>query len=654
MGEKSEAKGGSPSSNSAGVYQVPGDTSWRTLTLSSSAPHEDVYSADWINLTVRPPVGRGRGHPPGTVFELEAWIPLSYQPMDVKASLQGVSEVYGPSEAAELHGLFSTTDSNAVVLGNTFFTESSDTAEPASRTCRFTLKLPNRLECSCPASERSGMPSSWKSADCAVRYWVEITAEKLVDTRRWKGKGKAKIEPSGQVYRIRLPIIVSAPPLPAQPSQLDLSPKIRDELMPVSEWETTRSGRHTKLRFKETSEQKERISSIEFMHRITSHDLPHDTTFTHSRYYEPYHPSLCYKVAVSLGVHTYPGVQQFLAKLRHRAEHDESGQAAFATLSVERKVRVKRRTVHAHFDQPPLITTEPCRVSSNRHDWSPKLRNVRYKVENDLRLVGPPGERGVRAEEVFVVFKGNLVLERDSSWQDATAFGPRVKSCNIEVWHDLIVSFQLSPGSPPVSMRVPDVRFDLPASLAHPDDHRKSTEQFSSHSSVQVDPGRFPALAALYGGTRASSSAAAGSSGSSRLRDDGQLPPYVPAEGATPTLVDAKAALESSASSSAAAPPSYDAVASSPGPSTSAPRRTSIVRGVGRFFVSGPSLASSTTAQIPAYGATPPSALDTVLARDAPPSWEETVREDLAEEWLPAATAYADGGVDRSRAQARK
>ncbi|BGP34314.1 hypothetical protein JCM10296v2_006129 [Rhodotorula toruloides] len=573
--------------------------------------------------------------------------------MDVKASLQGLSEVYRPSEATESHALFSTADSNAVVLGNTFFTESSDTAEPASRTCRFTLKLPNRLECSCPASERADMPSSWACANCAVKYWVEITADKLVDTRRWKGKGKAKIEPSGQVYRLRLPIVVTGPLLPAQPSQLDLSPQIRDELTPESEWETTRSGRHTKLRIKETSEQKERISSIEFMHRITSRDLPYNTTFTHSQYYEPSQPSLCYKVAVSLGVHAYPGVQQFLKEIRHRAEHDESDQAAFVTLSVERKVRVKRRTVHAHFDQPPLIATETCRVSSNGHDWSPELRNVRYKVENDMRLVGPPGERGVRAEEVFLVFKGDLVLERDSSWQDATALAPRVKSCNIEVWHDLIVSFQLSPDTPPIWMRVPDVRFDLPASLAQPDDHRQSTEQSSSHSSVQVDSGRFPALAALYGGTRASSSTATGFSGSQRPRDDGQLPPYVPPQGAAPALVGAKAPLESSTSPLTAAPPSYDAVASSPGPSTFAPRQTSIIRGMfgRRTFIADPASASSSAPQIPAYGSAPASALDTVLARDAPPSWEETVREDLAEEWLPAATAYADGGVDRSRAR---
>ncbi|BGP26670.1 hypothetical protein Rt10032_c11g4388 [Rhodotorula toruloides] len=635
MGEKCEMKGGSASSSDEGAYQLPGDTSWRTLALSAALPGEDVYESDWVTLTVRPPVGRGRGYPPGTVFEFEATIPLSHQPMDVKAGLQGVSEVYRPLEARESHGLFTATESNAIVLGKTFFTESSDPVEHASRPCHFVLRLSDRVECSCPASKRSGMPTSWTSADCAVRYWVELTAEKLVDTRRWKGKGKAVMSPSGQVYR--------------RPSQLDLPPAIRDELTPESEWETTTSGRHTKKRFEQFSERNQR-----FAHRITSLNLPsNDFTSSFPRFYESQNPSLHYKLAVSLGVHTYPGVQQFLDDLGRGSLTGDSCTESFATLSVERKVRVKRRMVHAHFDHPPVISTQPCQVSPNGHDWSAQLRNVRYKVEHDMRLVGPPGERGVRAEEVFLKFEGHLVLQQDSSWQDALALAPRVKSCNIEVWHDLIVTFQLSPDTQGVSMRVRDVRFDLPASLAHPHDHRTSSEQSTSQSSVQVDPGRFPALAALYGGTRTSIPGVAGPSGSSRPRDDGQLPPYVPPEGAATGLVDAKASLESSTSVSGAAPPSYDAVASSPAASTStsAPR-TSIIRGMfgRRTFIADPALSSSSSCpHIPAYGATPSSALDTVLARDAPPSWEETVREDLAEDWLPAAVAYADGGVDRSR-----
>lgn len=64
-------------------------------------------------------------------------------------------------------------------------------------------------------------------------------------------------------HSLKLPLVVTAAPLPPQAPTPDLSPRIRDEKTPETEWETTSSGRHTKLRFREDGEQAQSIRSLE-------------------------------------------------------------------------------------------------------------------------------------------------------------------------------------------------------------------------------------------------------------------------------------------------------------------------------------------------------------------------------------------------------
>lgn len=64
-------------------------------------------------------------------------------------------------------------------------------------------------------------------------------------------------------HSLKLPLVVTAAPRPPRAPTLDLSPRIRDEKTPETEWETTSSGRHTKLRFYKDGEQEQRVRSLE-------------------------------------------------------------------------------------------------------------------------------------------------------------------------------------------------------------------------------------------------------------------------------------------------------------------------------------------------------------------------------------------------------
>ncbi|GAA5894127.1 hypothetical protein JCM6882_007990 [Rhodosporidiobolus microsporus] len=365
-----------------------------------------------------------------------------------------------------------------------------------------------------------------------------------------------------------------------------------------------------------------RIKQIELRHRITT---PSDNVTTTTSATSPASPHLTYRLSVSFGTRRYPSVQPFQQRL---AVLDSS-----VTLKVERVTTTtwmdgykggqgKEQVREGLLVRDPNASGLEAKGKGKGGDGAREVRNERSEVRceirmvnGDLRAVNGKGGKDVRAEDVALVFEGNLdIVPREGEKVQ------RVRTCLIEVRYDITATFSLttfSPTSPPIleTITATDIRLDLPSDLASPSYNPSAPPP--APSGVAVDAERYPALAALYGGTRPQ----AGPSSSGGARPEG-LPAYEAGDAAPPFPRDEK---------NPAGPSSPVPDAPAPPPEYTAPHQP-------------PVSISAASAPPPAFSAASPSSSSSqVVGSDHPPTWEETVREDMAEEWVAASAVYGEG-----------
>ncbi|GAA6028892.1 hypothetical protein JCM8097_001490 [Rhodosporidiobolus ruineniae] len=368
---------------------------------------------------------------------------------------------------------------------------------------------------------------------------------------------------------------------------------------------------------------------------------------------------IAYTVRLSFGTRVYPAASRFIYNLQALVKASTSSvtaaEASFQAPFRTTLVLEERTTVVATDPVRPLVQTVmqdvrqlPLRLGSGitaaQHE---QVYDDRPSVKSCSRLADDNGlSRGARAEEVFLEWKGVVEVpgqQRKGEVVFEWELPERARGCRVEKRYDLVASISL-PSLPsfafsehhlaatnpsaalsdiPLVVRIPDIRVDLPAPPSSPTPAAGASSSSTAPArggGVEVDAERYPTLAALYGGTRAGSSRGGGG-GSAREWRDGAAPPAYGVEDALaappPSALDFKADPPRAAGTVEPAPPSY------PGPSS-----------------------SSSFASFAPLSPPPP----VEPASEAPPSWDETVRDDMIDDWVAASAVF---GLDEEEEEGR-
>ncbi|BGP42384.1 hypothetical protein JCM10449v2_006389 [Rhodotorula kratochvilovae] len=617
------------------------DVNW-----SQASTHDD----DWMRLRVWPPLDGANPLLPGTVLYLEATVPESFQPLDFKAFLLGQSEVLQPASPATTHTFLSTPPSTFQLLGNTFL--DMQFKNPV----RSTLRLPPRVDAH-GACEGGELPRSWEGEGGRVRYEVvfegrglgALMAERgLAEERKEKGKGKAR-EGDGPDFRLAIPFIVAPPPMPST----HLFPPVLDAVEAATfarkhDLSADASGRIAR-RGGIAAELVDGLTTdaLQLRYEITT---PSITSSSSSSSSSNARPSLNYSFTAFL---VSPGTLTRPASLAAMRSHP-----CWATLRIQ---RVFTGLALADDARPHAVTRTTTALvlapaKSGETAGAHAVSNAQRAVRMQPRRVG---EGGV-AEGVEIQFDGRLeVFDAEASREGVL---PSVRSCNLEVRYDLVAKLHCVDSSTSYTLRTLNIPLHLPAALASP---------------VRVDPplaappkpdGRPVGCVRLLDQARAidltpSWDAAepepSPQAGPSRLTaEDPALPPYELPLGvlvrqrlektSLPDVADAPSALQQV---STPAPPEYNAAPSAlgpPPPSSAAPAPSRISRFLRRSRApASPAVAPSAPpvapVSPPSLPAPPPlPLLETTVANERshahepPPSWEETVRDDMIDDWVVA------------------
>ncbi|GAA5823950.1 hypothetical protein JCM11251_003355 [Rhodosporidiobolus azoricus] len=339
-------------------------------------------------------------------------------------------------------------------------------------------------------------------------------------------------------------------------------------------------------------------------------------------------PTFKYRFTTSFGTRRYPSVQPFVQRL--------SSLRSCATIKIDKVATLRwndgmggggKEQVREGMLVRPFVKGE--KGMGEEAKLEREIRNEQGEVVCEMRMVSGEGKeaKDVRAEDVAIVFEGEVEVFPCDGEGGMTGKVQRVRTCLVEVRYDLTMTFTLqtptsstysAPEPVTHSLTATDVYFYLPASLASPayDPSASSTTLGSSAPSfaVEVDREEYPALAALYGGTSSQGGEAAHVVEARQRPDD--LPAYH-AGGSIPPAVDTKSSeglREVSLPPPRSAPPVYAEPSLLAGPSFSAP--------------------SCPSASFP----------DTVpeLEQELPPTWEDAVRDDMVDDWVAANAVYGE------------
>ncbi|GAA6006583.1 uncharacterized protein JCM10292_005998 [Rhodotorula paludigena] len=656
----------------------------------------EVHAADWIKVRVWPPVNPGAAYTPGTLVTFRAEIPERLQPFELTAYLRGTTEILEPASHANSHVFLSSRPSVFPLLGNTFLDISFTSPLP------FTLRLPDAPLCAC--SGEDALPRSWEDENGVARVRYEVVLEgrgMIEEPLGWSGTiktyEKRQRKDGGPDYQLCVPFKVTPRMEPPFAHSSFIAETVGQKSTLKPDLSVSTAGRIARLALLDQPlEDGYMLDSLKLIHRITTPSAPSSSSSpAHDTPTPP--PSLAYTFRVSLGTHPQP-VHAFVRPL-------QSEQPLSATFTVLRVT-----TLRAVETKPGLILRSPIQ----HEEALVEMRTTQRKVVTELRFISGAEGDNIRAEEVFLDFDGSIEVPRtpsngdergdtkgkgkekmrdEGSDQRQEGLLPRVRSCNIEVRYDLVASFRFSDKSAAQEIRATDVRLDLPASLSDPVQRVNGIASITNGpdgggSQVEVDAARFPALAALYGGTPSASSSSVPVTSASattprytagaRGTAGAPLPPYEPTPGATPTIADSKDSLRAQPvvaqdSGAALPPPSYaardesGAASGQPGAETTdraaasersggrgsfASRFLRAARGSRSSAVSSEPNAAPGTMRSTATPAGPPPPVDEPApVHEAPPTWEETVRDDMMDDWVAASVAF--GGDDEEIADAR-
>ncbi|GAA6021703.1 hypothetical protein JCM10207_008549 [Rhodosporidiobolus poonsookiae] len=465
-----------------------------------------------------------------------------------------------------------------------FHTPSSGQA--AAPTLSWEMTLPRTLTCKCETGHRSVTPLPHSTNGLIndqpwdVRYQLKLEMSEFVDK---KGKFRFGLKRAEEKRSFYVPVHVDTSrqtyddwrqvPLleeqckrmtPRKPQTADRPSRwVRDDMhvahfRRLPSWAEPSSIRDWGL------------TTIELAHTITTPSIA------------PTFPSFRFSLSASLGIRRYPDVQEV-----HRAAMRLNSTVNFALYRVTITIG-NGDEVSSESEQIELRLR-------GTGEFSSSVEVKEMEVRLDQRIVSELDAPRERGEEVFIDVMGSLEARDPRNGDKPSGLFDRVRTCRIEVRYDLWATFTLgADGSAPVAICVTDVRLDLPAARASP---LRLTDSKTAGPSVAVDSERYPALAALYGGTR---SVATSSSSSA------PAPPPEP----TGTLDDGTAA-----------PPAYEPSSTSPPPDT-----------LDRKSPGGPSSSASPP---------PPAAADSFPA-PLPPSWEDTVVSDANERAFARVAAGED------------
>ncbi|GAA5858911.1 hypothetical protein JCM8547_007152 [Rhodosporidiobolus lusitaniae] len=582
--------------------------------VSSSDEYRGL-SIGALTLRISPPLF-GRPHAPGTTFHFEGKVqPEAHRSVEsYKVQLIGQT-VVEPVRSSNPHDLGEETKTDthrfftSRILsfdGTSFSTFSSSKLHNPFTSgiaqWEWTLPLVATCQCEAPAAalpSSSGGVREERDAEGKVgETWrVEYALELITSERedaKGKGKGKFRMGSKPLVEKSTLyPFSVRAipsgqtvPPLKPIPSELK-------EFKSLFKGHEERSRWMLKPDYEALFLLDIVVASVE----LRTSAFPPSSTNPSTR--------LHYHARVSFGTHHYPAVTHFLSLL--------SSQPSFAVFSLTREVTLLGPHVEDGFGVPIKRFTERVRVrevrggeggSKRAKKGSLEAENRKGEVKCEMRMVGPFGERGSRAEEVFLAFEGDLEIEEEVE---------RVRTCRVEVRYDLHAVVYLAPTIERISFTSTNLHLDIPPRSLP-----------ASSPEVEVDSNHFPSLAALYGGSNLAtsrSSSAPPEAGPSRLpvragEVEAAPPAYaVPSSGTVPA---------------GPAPPTYTGRSRTP-PSSSSSART-------LPFPSAPAAASSSNPL--SFSASPPSAAEE--PPELPPTWEETVQDDMLDDWVAASVVYGE------------
>ncbi|GAA5904889.1 hypothetical protein JCM6882_003234 [Rhodosporidiobolus microsporus] len=584
------------------------------------------FCADRFTVTTNPPLSSA-----GTVLHPNDLLMLDIATDGVAPSCKFKARMVGESETAgvETHRFLATHAGS--------FLPSAHTPTPS---LVWELRLPAFPTCTCHTTRNTPLPStssgSVEGKEWRIKYYVEVLLYEQ-GGGKGKGKGKGKALPTTETIYL-----------------IPFTFEIKSEIFRWSAGRQIVDHVVTDLELESSNPEDLSVKSIELRHELLTCPSPSDCPRI----------NLSYRLLVSFGVRHYPSLSRFLDYLS----------SATPTLSLF----LEHCTVLEEYD--PIRPLDPVKLAQTnvvfireRHDDADEggrtVENKEGKVKCEMAMVGKRGEKKLeRAEEVLLEFEGSFEVlglkklrksARDpkANEKDLEKFA-KVETCKVRTRYDLQAVVSIT-GRKPLVITSQDVRIDLPPAESSTSGPSFTALPQLSGLSVAVDAERYPALAALYGGTRLSPSlsgsggAAAGGSGSgavagpSRQRaeqGDDQLPMYEPPSASDPPPPrDEKRSAgpppPSSAPSAAtdAAPPSY------PGPTPSA---TST-----RDRLPLASMFSSTSSVVvlpppppppPQPSPPPPPPPPAPAAPEAPPTWEETVRDDMIDDWVAASAVLGE------------
>lgn len=165
------------------------------------------------------------GHKPGSVFAFEYYVDEALAPIRITTQLCGIIETDASQLEPDSTGSICSSkkgkervaiDRHALVLDSpateiTFLGPNASTLDdPVKNPIRHTYRIPDRATCACE-NERHRLPSARESGPVQVRYWFEMTGQRLTDERErlgWKGKGPAPEVTTDEPLRLSIPVRV--------------------------------------------------------------------------------------------------------------------------------------------------------------------------------------------------------------------------------------------------------------------------------------------------------------------------------------------------------------------------------------------------------------------------------------------------------------